>query len=160
MPRVTLLIVLLAAAAGLVACSASPGTFSTELGTVVRSGRATEVDLAKFLPVEWDELYAFGPYSIRESNCQSLKLGWLSCQMTLPSSIYEHEYFLVFRQKSKIVHTEHHWRRNGDFTGNQRPQPVLRSSATFRIKLESNRAPAGQEWFRLEHVQAEPRSVE
>lgn len=89
-----------------------------------------------------------------------MQLSWLSCQMTLPSSIDEHEYFLVFRHKSKVVHTEHHWRRNGDFSGNQRPQPILRSSATFRIKLVSNRAPPGQEWFQLEYVQDEPRRAE
>jgi hypothetical protein len=148
------------AATVLVACSASPGPFSSELGRVVRSGHATEVDLARFLPIEWDELFAFGPYSIQEKNCQALHLSWLSCHMTLPSSIDEHEYFLVFRRKSKIVHTEHHWRMNGDFTGNPRPQPILRSSATFHIQLVSNRAPSGEEWFRLLHAQTEPRRAE
>ena len=150
MQRVTLAAL---SAAVLMACSASPGGFSTELGTVVRSGRTTEVDLANIHHLQWDEMFAFGPYSIRERNCQALQWGWFACQMTLPASSEEHEYFLVFRQNLKVVHAEHHWRMNGDFTGNPRPQPILRASAVFHIKLESNRTPAAQEWFRLEHVQ-------
>jgi hypothetical protein len=144
-------------AALLAACSASPGDFSTSLGAVVHSDSATEVNLAKILPLQWDELYAFGPYSIRDRSCETLQLGWLACRTTIPSSIDEHEFFLVFRNRSAIVHTEHHWRWNGDFSSSvSRPHPILHSSARFEIKLVSNRAPEGERWYQLEHVSSVP----
>jgi hypothetical protein len=136
-----------------VACSAPPGEFSTGLGKVVRTDRAAEVDLSSVLPLEWNELYAFGPYSVRENSCEILRLGWLRCHVLLPSAIEEHEFFLVFRLREEVVHTEHHWRWNGDFNSQvQKPQPILRSSAKFGIKLVSNRAPDGQQWYQLEHL--------
>ena len=140
-------------AALVAACSASPGNFSSTLGEIVRSGKTKEVNLAQVLPLEWDELYAFGPYSIREMSCETLQLGWLECRITIPSSIDENEYFLVFRHRSGIVHTEHHWRWNGDFYSSvPMPHPILRSNAKFEIKLVSNRAAEGDRWYQLEHA--------
>jgi hypothetical protein len=105
------------------------------------------------LPLEWDELYAFGPYSIQEMICETLQLGWLKCRITIPSSIDENEYFLVFRHRSSIVHTEHHWRWNGDFYSSvPMPHPILHSNARFEIKLVSNRAAEGDRWYKLEHA--------
>jgi hypothetical protein len=137
----------LALASALVACAAEPaGEFSTALGKLVRSEKVQEVDLANVLPLVWDELFAFGPYSIRESNCRALQLGWLKCRTTLPAEVNEGEFVLVFRSTSKVVHVEHHRRWNGDFSSqtSPRPQPILRSAAKFSVKLVSNRAPEGE----------------
>ena len=129
------------------------GEFSTALGKLVRSGKVHEVDLANVLPLDWHELFAFGPYSTRDSNCQTLQLGWLQCRMTLPAEVNEGEFVLVFRSNSKVVHVEHHRRWNGDFSSHAspRPQPILRSAAKFSVRLASNRAPEGEQWCHLEH---------
>ena len=141
--------------ATLVACTtAEPaGEFSTALGKLVRSENVHEVDLANVLPLDWDELFAFGPYSPRESNCQALQLGWLQCRMTLPAEVSEGEFFLVFRSNAKVVHVEHHRRWTGDFSSqaSPRPQPILRSAAKFSVRRVSNRAPEGEQWYQLEH---------
>ena len=129
------------------------GEFSTALGKLVRSGKVHEVDLANVLPLDWHELFAFGPYSTRDSNCQALQLGWLQCRMTLPAEVNEGEFVLVFRSSSKVVHVEHHRRWNGDFSSrtSPRPQPILRSAAKFSVSLVSNRAPESEQWYQLEH---------
>nr|WP_315228848.1 hypothetical protein [uncultured Albidiferax sp.] len=148
-------VVLLGAALALNACSAiePAGEFSSALGKLVRSESTRSIDLSTVSPLAWDELFVFGPYSLRENSCKTLGLGWFTCWTTLPSDVNESEYVLVFRQKSKIVHVEHHSRANGDFSwqDNPRPQPILRSAAVFSILLVSNRAPQGQRWYRLEH---------
>lgn len=139
----------------LVACTtADPaGEFSTTLGKLVRSENVHEVDLANVLPLDWSELFTFGPYSTRESNCQALPLGWLKCRMTLPAEVNEGEFVLVLRSNSKVVHVEHHRRWDGDFSSqtSPRPQPILRSAAKFSVSLVSNRAPEGEQWYQLEH---------
>lgn len=148
-------IALASAPAILAACTtAEPaGEFSTALGKLVRSEKVHEVDLANVLPLDWNELFAFSPYSTRESNCQALQLGWLQCRMTLPAEVNEGEFVLVFRSNSTVVHVEHHRRWNGDFSSrtSPRPQPILRSAAKFSVSLVSNRAPEGEEWYQLEH---------
>lgn len=139
----------------LAACTAAEpaGEFSIALGKLVRSEKVHEVDLANVVPLEWNELFAFGPYSPRESNCQALQLGWLKCRMTLPAEVNEGELVLVFRSNSKVVHVEHHRRWNGDFSSQTSPppQPILRSAAKFSVRLVSNRAPEGEQWYQLEH---------
>jgi hypothetical protein len=129
------------------------GEFSTALGKLIRSERVHEVDLAKVLPLDWDELFAFGPYSTRESNCRALQLGWLKCRTTLPAEVSESEFVLVFRADSKVVHVERHRRWNGDFNSlsNPRPQPILRSAAKFSVRPVSNRASESEPWYQLEH---------
>lgn len=140
----------------LVACTtAEPaGAFSTALGKLVRSEKVHEVDLANVLPLDWNELFAFGPYSTRESNCRTLKLGWLKCRMTLPAEVNEGEFVLVFQSNSKVVHMEHHRRWNGDFKSqtSSPPQPILRSAAKFSVTLVSNRAQEADQWYQLEHL--------
>jgi hypothetical protein len=148
-------VTLASAMALLVACtSAEPdGEFSAALGRLVRSEKVREVDLANVLPLKWDELFAFGPYSTRETNCRTLQLGWFKCRTTLPAEVNEGEFVLVFRSKIEIVHVEHHRRWNGDFSSQTapRPQPIQRSDAKFFVRPASNRAPEGQQWYQLEH---------
>jgi hypothetical protein len=138
-----------------VACTtAEPaGEFSTALGKLVRSEKVHEVNLSNVLPLVWDELFSFGPYSTRESNCRTLRLDWLNCRIKLPAEINDANFVLVFRSKSEIVHVEHHQRWNGDFSSltSQRPQPILKSAAKFSVRLVSNRAPEGEQWYQLEH---------
>jgi len=141
-------------AALLAGCDArvQPGEFSKALGELVNTSRVTAVDLAAVPATPWDEMYALGPYSTRKQNCAALRLGRLACWYVIPATVGEGEYFLVFRSKGAITHTEHHWRSNGDFSSpSQVPSPILRSNAKFAVKLASNRAPAGQAWYQLEH---------
>jgi hypothetical protein len=155
LPRSASTLLLVSAALLLDACnSAHPaGEFSSALGNLVRSGTARQVDLSTLSPLAWEELFVFGPYSIREGSCKTLQLGWFTCRTTLPAEVNESEYVLVFRLKSKVVHVEHHSRANGDFYSKDsvRPQPILRTAAVFSVLLVSNRAPQGQRWYRLEH---------
>ena len=133
--------------------SGGAGEFSTALGKKLQSGRPAEVNLSTITPLHWDELFIFGPYSIREDSCRTLQLGWFECRTTLPSAVSEGEYILVFRTNAKVVHSEHHSRANGDFYSQttQRPQPIKRSAAKFTVEPVSNVLPQGTQWFRLEH---------
>jgi hypothetical protein len=156
MPRSIYLVktVLLAAAVILSACgSKSSGEFSASLGEIIRSEKVREIDLATVSSLPWDELFAFGPYSMREDGCRTLKLSWFECRVTLPAAVDEGEYLLVFRLNSKVIKVEHHSRSNGDFYSEdaRRPQPILRSAAVFSVLLVSNRAPQGQRRYRLEY---------
>jgi hypothetical protein len=133
------------------ACSLASrtGEFSATLGAKLRTERPSEVDLSTIGSERWEELFAFGPYTRREENCQILQLGWLECRMTFPSTVDEREYILVFREDRKIVHSEHHPRLNGDFAPH--PSPVKRSAATFSVRSITSSPPQSLQWFRLEH---------
>lgn len=153
--RAVSMLVLLGVASLLNACNVREpvGEFSSALGKLVRSESTRQVDLATLSPLAWEELFVFSPYSNREDNCKTLQLGWFACRTTLPAEVNDSEYVLVFRQKAKVIHVEHHSRANGDFYSKDkpRPQPILRTAAGFSVLLVSNRAPEGQRWYRLEH---------
>jgi len=148
-------ITLASVSALLFACTAvePPGEFSTALGKLVRLDKVPEVDLANVLALDWDEMFAFGPYSIRERNCQALQLGWLRCRTTLPAEVNDGEFVLVFRSNSEVVHVEHHRRWNGDLSSqtSPRPQPIVRSAAKFSVKAISSRVPEAEQWYQLEY---------
>jgi len=135
-------------------CSSSAGEFSVALGKRLQVERQPVVDLAKVTSLNWEELFIFGPYSIREESCKLLQLSWLECRFTIPSSVDEGEYFLVFRAKQKVVHSERHARGNGDFhsRGGRRPQPVSHLSAKFNVVPTGSATPQGAQWFRLEYA--------
>jgi hypothetical protein len=135
-------------------CSVRSGEFSTALGTLLRSDAVSEVDFAKVLPLEWDELFAFGPYSIRERNCEVLNLGWLECRIKLPAEVEEGEYFFLFRRGVEVVHSEHHSRQNGDFGshGTPTPWPIDRANARFLIHRIQGQGESGTLRFELEHI--------
>lgn len=110
--------------------------------------------MTKVSSLSWDELYIFEPYSVREESCKLLRLNWFECRLIIPSSVSEGEYFLVFRAKQAIIHSEHHARANGDFYSPnvRRPQPVVHSSAKFKVVPTSDTTPQGKQWLRLEYV--------
>lgn len=132
----------------------SAGEFSVALGKKLQAERQPVIDLAKVTSFNWEELFIFGPYSSREENCKVLQLTGLECRLTVPASVDEGEYFLVFMERQKLVHSEHHHRSNGDFYSqeSQRPQPVKRQSAQFNVVPTSSGAPYGVPWFRLEYA--------
>lgn len=134
-------------------CWRNDGEFSTALNNKVRVEQAAEVDLSTISQMPWDELFVFGPYSLRERNCELLQLGWFACRITFPSSVSEGEHILVFRENKQVVHSERHARMNGDFSSRESklPFPVVRSDARFAVVAEAAAAPQGLKWFRLDH---------
>jgi hypothetical protein len=129
------------------------GGFSSALGERVRSEPTRRIDLSTISPLAWEELFVFGPYSLRADSCKTLQLGWFACRITLPAEVRDSESVLVFRLKTKVIHVEHHSRTNGDFHAqdDKRPQPLLRTAAVFSVLPVPNQAPQGQRWYRLEH---------
>ena len=141
--------VIAASAMTLAACIPGPpkaGPLSAALGKLVREDRVREVDLAAVWPLPWDEIFVFGPYSMRESNCQILELGWLRCRMTLPAMVEDGEFVLVFRVRSDVTRVERHSRWNGDFAS--RPQPIPRTSAIFSVEPDGHSS-GSETWYRL-----------
>jgi hypothetical protein len=135
-------------------CTVRSGEFSTALGTLLRSNAVSEVDFAKVLPLDWDELFAFGTYSIRERNCEVLNLGWLECRVELPAEVEEGEYYFVFRRGAEVIHSEHHSRQNGDFGshGTATPWPIFRANARFQVHRIQGQSSSGALRFELEHI--------
>jgi len=134
-------------AEALAACTpAGGGAFSEALQSRLAE-RPAEIDLANVARFAWDELYALAPYSTREDNCRRMRMEFLECRTTVPETVGEGEYFLVFRAKGKVVRAERHARQHGDFAGagTPLPQPVLRSAARFKVIVVDSRV-------RLEHV--------
>jgi hypothetical protein len=133
------------------ACSLSngAGTFSETLGAKLRAERPLEIDLSTIGSDHWEELFIFGPYTMREGNCQVLQLGWLECRITFPASVDEREFILVFRGGGKIIQSEHHPRLNGDFAPHA--MPVKRSAATYVVRSTTTAPPQNLQWFRLEY---------
>lgn len=144
--------VLCASALTLAGCGGPPGEASVALGRAVRSASSGEVDLAKVWSRPWDELYVFGPYSLREDSCRVLGLDRLTCLATIPGYVGDHEYLLVLRHEATITLVERHRRIDGDFYNREvpMPRPVPRANAVFAVKAvpAMGGSPA---WYRLEH---------
>lgn len=143
------LLLALALAAG--AAFAAEGQFSAALRTRLQAGPVTEIDLSKVGPFAWEDVYIFPPRTTREENCKTVAVDWFECRFTFPAVVGDDEYFLVFRRKGQIIRAERHPRANGAFSASptRHPQPVLASSAVFRVQpaSSSDDAPA----FQLEY---------
>lgn len=115
----------------------------------VREKKEKEIDLAKVLPFEWDELFLYEPYTSRLTICKDLELKGAYCMLVVRSeSEDDGEMFLVLRHKTKIVHTEMYGRFNGDFIPLDFKIPVTPSESKFVVK-EDGRSSSGEPWLRL-----------
>jgi len=128
----------------------SPGEVSTAIGHEVREKRASAVNLADLTKFSWDEMLSFGSYQRREKICPALGLFGFRCWWVVPSMVDENYYFVVFRNKSSIVHYEHHRRLNGDFYHSGQPQPLPNNDAAFLV-TQSDTTAAGEPWFSLKY---------
>lgn len=139
----------------LTACTAgSEGQFSTALAKKLQAERPTEIDLATVSTIAWDELFIFGPYSVREDNCRVLALDLFECRTTFPETVAESDNVLVFRRQGKVMRAEVHPRRDGDFSssaGPPPPRPILRSAAPFSVVPVDGAGPGEPPRFRLMH---------
>ena len=139
----------------LAACtSGSSQQFSTALAKKLQSEHPTEIDLANVSAIAWDELFIFGPYSMREANCSVLKLDLFECRTTFPAMVGEGDNVLVFRRNGKVMRAEVHPRANGDFSssiGTPPPRPVLRAAARFSVVPTDKARPEDPPRFRLEY---------
>lgn len=129
--------VLAAALIPLGACSSSDSEqFSVSLGKKLRAERPAEIDLAEVSAIPWDEIFIFGPRSVREDNCKVLQMDLFSCRTTFPAVVGEGDNVLVFRRNGKVMRAEVHPRSNGDFSsssGSPMPVPIKRSAARFTV---------------------------
>jgi hypothetical protein len=74
----------------------------------VREKRQQEIDLARVVPFEWDELFLFGPYTPRGEVCKELQLNKAECLISVKSeSTDDGVMFLVLRHKDKIMSQSH-----------------------------------------------------
>jgi len=127
----------------------SSGKVGWALKRELRDRRAVVVSIAKIAPFTWDELFLFGPYHPTEMVCQRLKIEASECRSTIPTeSTDDGEMLLVFRQSSRVVHTELHYRWHGDFTPPPTQQPLTPLSAVFTVVREGSCAGANC-WLKL-----------
>lgn len=139
---------------GVCAAQPKPGQFGVTLGQKLQAERPAQIDLASVSTLAWDELFIFDPRSTKDDNCRLLKLDYFECFTTFPATVRDDEHILVFRRNAKLVRVERHPRMNGDFVSalQPRPQPVLRTAATFAVLPAANAAGApGAPAFRLEY---------
>jgi hypothetical protein len=127
-----------------------PGEVSTAIGREVRSARTGTIDLGKVAPFAWTEMLSFGPYQFREDICPVLDLTGFECWWTVPDIVDERYYFVVFRERQRITHCEHHARINGDFYDSGLPRPLLRRDAIFTFS-QKGVTTRGDPWFTLKH---------
>lgn len=127
-----------------------PREVSTAVGREARDKRASTVDFAELARFSWTDMLTFGPYTSREDMCRAVSLTGLRCWWIVPAGLDESYYFLVFREGSRIVHYEHHARRNGDLSGAGHPRPLRHCDAVFRV-LRIDMNDRGKPWIDLQH---------
>jgi hypothetical protein len=124
----------------------------------VREQKQKEIDLARVVPFQWDELFLFQPYTPRSEICKDLGLYEAECLLVVKSeSTDDGEMFMAFRYKKKIVHTEMYIRFNGDFTPLDFKQPITPNRAKFSVK-ETGKSVRGEPWLKLRPVTEKERS--
>ena len=77
--------------------------------------RSGSFALAKLTDFKWDLVHILGPYQPREHVCAELPATWTQCASSLPPSVDEGEYLLVFVLSGNVVGHEFHSRKNGSF---------------------------------------------
>ena len=126
----------------------SSGEVGWALKQAVRDRPGKEVTIAMLTKFDWDEFHLFGPYYPTGEICKRLALSQADCASTIKSeSTSDGEMMMAFRYQGKVVHSEMHFRWNGDFT--PVPQKALTpESAVFTVSPEGKGA-GGAEWLKL-----------
>lgn len=108
------------------------------------AGRApAQIDIGRLTRFEWDELFLFGPYHPRELVCARLQLDAFRCALSVAEGgMDDGEMLIAFRLHGSLVHSERHFRSNGDFTPLPDQQPLTRTTAVFDV-VEDARMPYG-----------------
>ena len=137
----------------LVGCDLS-GLLSGKVGSAirkeVRDRHVTQIDLARIIPFQWDELYLYPPYTPIDWICQDLDIPSEHCADTIDAeSTDDGEMYMIFRLAGEIVHQEMHIRYNGDFLPIDYPLPILVSDAVFKVVPTKGRAANKKPWLRL-----------
>lgn len=145
------LVLVLAAAAG--GCDAYVNWHTGEVGKnlrrLLREQQAKQVDLPSVTRFEWDEFHPFGPYSSKPLVCNTLSLDTATCEAHVPAGLTsDSEMLLVFRKGGRIVHTEVHFRINGDFLPLPDKLPIRPDAARFDVVADGESS-SGKTWLRL-----------
>jgi hypothetical protein len=116
------------------------GSVSGHIGKSVRESQSGVINLAEVIPFEWDELFAYGPYSRREWICLELQLERESCHQTVPIYVdYDGgPYLLVFRKGGTIVYRGYHDMSDGAFT--HPPHPIRREDSMYVVYEQLGRS--------------------
>lgn len=152
------LLLLYLALISLLGCSGpnQPGPVSKELHNKLRIEESHDVDLAKLTTFGWDELFMYGPYMLRTEICKQLGISESDCRKQVRAeSSDDGEMVLIFRKHGKIVHTELHFRINGDFLPLSFPQPLTPQNARFAAKTEGE-STSGKPWMKLTYLPTTP----
>jgi len=84
--------------------SSKAGKFSMALHRILASSGISSIDLSRVEKFQWDELYVFGPYTDRESNCRTLSINWIACRWLFPAVVDEGKSILAFKSGGEVVH--------------------------------------------------------
>ncbi len=126
--------------------SLDSGEVGWALKKEIRDKKSRVVSIVRLTRFEWDELFLFPPYEPKNDICKRLALTPEECKNTITlESSDDSQMLMVFRNKGKVVHTEIHIRRNGDFIPVP-DTPFTPSTAVFNVVVEGN---SSQNWFRL-----------
>ncbi len=127
------------------------GEVGWALKKALRDKHSKEVAIAQLTGFEWDELFLFGPYMPTDEVCKRLAIAPAECRSVITSeSMDDGEMLMVFRHQGRVVHTEMHLRRHGDFTPVPEA-PYTPKSAVFAVSVEGKGA-LGEDWLKLRPV--------
>jgi hypothetical protein len=142
-------LVLSAMLAGCGDLSSPAGPISKALRKETHERKQTTIELARFTPFPWDELYLFGPYAPREEFCRKAGISDLKCRAAMPGeTVAEGETLLLFRERGQVIHLEPHLRVNGDFLPLDYPQPLTPAAAVF-VAEPGGKTASGDTGYRL-----------
>lgn len=117
----------------------------------LRDEKSQSIEIAKLTKFQWDELFLFGPYQPTNEICKRLDLSSIECKSLIDAeSIGEGETLMVFRNKGKIVHSEIHFRFQGDFAPVP-DKPLTPRTAIFTVSIEGKDA-QGEDWVKLHPI--------
>ena len=120
----------------------------------IRQEGITSIDIAHLTDFQWDELHIIGPYQFAsmEELCRAIRVDYDNCRNKLSFNRWSDDSVngLVFKDKGRIVHSEVHWRVNGDFRSVPEG-PLKRNEGKFVVRDSGERSTRGEPWLYLHH---------
>ena len=123
---------------GLILCLYSAGChrnspLSEPIKSVVQSG-ASQLDMSNVAHFAWDEVFVFGPYTPKDSECQILRHSESQCTSEGLRDVDESEAIMVFLHNASVIRVESIPRTIADFDVNCLNKPFKRAAARFLVE--------------------------